>query len=234
MITVIDPEAARRALATRNLACPEPGCTGRLRVWSKARPRPVRGRDGRVQVIRPDRGRCRACSVTQVLLPAFCLPRCGYRVEVVGAVLLAAADGASYAHAGAACAVPTSTVRDWIRAVRRSAPALIAHTSWLPPSAPDPAQAWPTPSPRLPGLTAALHALGTAARGLASWLTRPDPPAHATVTGIDYLALIARQHRHEVLRRLRLAAPSSGAGHATPWELVTILTAGRLLTGVPG
>ena len=104
----------------------------------------------------------------------------------------------------------------------------------LPPSAPDPAQAWPTPSPRLPGLTAALHALGTAARGLASWLTRPDPPAHATVTGIDYLALIARQHRHEVLRRLRLADPSSGAGHATPWELVTILTAGRLLTGVPG
>lgn len=234
MITVIDPEAARQALAAGRLACPEPDCSGRLRVWSKARPRPVRCLDGRVQVIRPDRGRCRTCEVTQVLLPAFCLPRRGYRVEVVGAALLAAADGAGYARAAAACAAPASTVRDWIRAVRRAAPELIGAATALLASTRDPAEGWPTPSTPLLPLAAAVSALGAAARGLASWLARTDRPAGKTVTGVDYLNLLALAHRHELLRRLRLVDPSGAARHATSWQLVTVLTTGRLLTSVPG
>jgi hypothetical protein len=234
VITVIDPEAARQTLAAGRLACPEPGCAGRLRVWSKARPRPVRGLDGRVQVIRPDRGLCRVCTVTQVLLPAFCLPRRGYRVEVVGAALLAAADGAGYARAAATCNVPTSTVRDWIRAVRRGVPALLGHTARLLQSSGDPTDMWPTPSRPVPPLTAALTALGAAAHGFAAWLTRPDTTAAGQVTGVDYLGPLLRQHRQDLVRRLRLADPSSAARHATPWQMVTVITAGRLLTGVPG
>jgi len=239
VITVIDPDAAGRALTAGRLACPEPGCAGRLRTWSKARPRPVRALDGRVQVIRPARGRCRGCAVTHVLLPAFCLPRRGYRIEVIGTALLAAADGAGHTRAAAACAAPASTVRDWIRAARRSAPALIGHAARLRQATADPTDPWPTPlTPSTPptevsALTAALTALGGAARAVAACLTRPDTTTAGRLTGIDYLHLLTRQHRHELVRRLRLGDPTS-APHATPWQLVTVITSGQLLTGVPG
>ena len=85
MITVVDPDAARRALLAGLLTCPEPGCEGVLRVWSRARTRRVRRLDGALIALRPDRARCRRCAVTQVLLPAWCVPRRGYGVEVVGA-----------------------------------------------------------------------------------------------------------------------------------------------------
>ena len=94
MITVVDPDAALRALLAGRLRCPEPGCEGALRVWSRARARRVRRLDGGLVTLRPDRARCRSCAVTHVLLPAWWLPRCGYDVEVVGAALLAAAEGA--------------------------------------------------------------------------------------------------------------------------------------------
>jgi hypothetical protein len=172
--------------------------------------------------------------VTQVLLPAFCLPRRGYDVEVIGAALLAAADGAGYTRAAAVCTAPTSTVRDWVRAARRGAPALIGHAARLLRTAGDPAVAWPTPSPG-PPLAAAMTALGAAARAVAAWLTRPDTitsPGH--LSGIDYLRLLAHRHRHDLLHRLRVADPTGAAAHAPPWHLVTVITAGRLLSGVPG
>src|SRR5450759_2968050 len=91
VITVVDPDAARRSLVAGELACPQPDCGGRLRVWSRALPRRVRGLDGTVVRATPDRARCRACRVSPVLLPAGWLPRRGYDVDVVGAALLAAA-----------------------------------------------------------------------------------------------------------------------------------------------
>ena len=121
MITVVDPDAARRALLAGRLTCPEPGCAGVLRVWSRARARRVRVRDGGLVEMRPDRARCRCCAVTQVLLPVWCLPRCGYDLEVVDAALLAAAEGAGHRRAAAAVDAPAGTVRGWQRA--RSAPA---------------------------------------------------------------------------------------------------------------
>jgi hypothetical protein len=217
VITVLDPAGAGQASRASLLACPEPGCTGWLRVRSTARSRPVRGLDGRVQVVRPDRGRCRACWVTQVLLPAFCLPRRGYRVEVIGAALLAAADGAGHTRAAAACVAPVSTVRDWIRAVTRGQPQLLSHAVGVLQTVGDPAVAWPSPQPLtpVPPLAAALHALAAAARGLGIWLLHPDPPALTTAattgTGIDYLRLLARQHRRHLLARLRLADPANTA-----------------------
>ena len=68
--TVVDPDAARVALAAGRLACPEPGCEGRLRVWSRARARQVRQLGAELVRLRPDRARCVACGVTHVLLPA--------------------------------------------------------------------------------------------------------------------------------------------------------------------
>lgn len=45
MITVVDADAARCALLAGLLCCPEPGCDGVLRVWSRARARRVRRRE---------------------------------------------------------------------------------------------------------------------------------------------------------------------------------------------
>jgi hypothetical protein len=70
VITVVDPDAARVALAAGQLACPEPGCDGVLRVWSRARAWRVRMPGGDLQRLRPDRAQCRACGITHVLLPA--------------------------------------------------------------------------------------------------------------------------------------------------------------------
>src|SRR5450759_498551 len=55
VITVVDPDAARRSLVAGELACPQPDCGGRLRVWSRALPRRVRGLDGTVVRVTPDR-----------------------------------------------------------------------------------------------------------------------------------------------------------------------------------
>src|SRR5659263_108405 len=129
VITVVDPDAARRSLVAGELACPQPDCGGRLRVWSRALPRRVRGLDGTVVRATPDRARCRAGRVSHVLLPAGWLPRRGYDVEVVGAALLAAAEGAGYRRATTRVDVPASTVRDWIHAARDGAAGLISAVS---------------------------------------------------------------------------------------------------------
>jgi len=87
-----------------------------------------------------------------------------------------------------------------------------------------------TPGPRpVTPLTAALTALGTAARGLASLLTQPRPATAGRLTGIDYLDLVQQAHGRDITRRLRLADPHT-TPHASPWQLVTVLTAGQLLT----
>src|SRR5450759_5337575 len=129
VITVVDPDAARRSLVAGELACPQPDCGGRLRVWSRALPRRVRGLDGTVVRVTPDRARCRACRVSHVLLPAGWLPRRGHDVEIVGAALLAAAEGAGYRRAASRVDVPASTVRDWIHAARDGAAGLISAVS---------------------------------------------------------------------------------------------------------
>jgi hypothetical protein len=115
-------------------------------------------------VTSPPPPRCRACGVTPVLLPAWCLPRRAYSTEVVGAALLAAAQGAGYARAAAAAGAPTATVRDWLRAVGRSAPALTAQAVTIAGAAGDADACWPRPSLPCSALTSVVNALGAAAR----------------------------------------------------------------------
>ena len=121
VITVIDPDAACTALAAGELACPQPGCSGRLRTWSKARERQVRRRDGTRVRWCPDRAKCRSCRRSHVLLPVEFLPRRGYDVHVVGAALLQAAEGAGYRRAATAAGVPAGTVRGWEEVARQDA-----------------------------------------------------------------------------------------------------------------
>ena len=236
MITVVDPDAARRALLAGLLTCPEPGCEGVLRVWSRARTRRVRRLDGALIALRPDRARCRRCAVTQVLLPAWCVPRRGYGVEVVGAALLAAAEGDGHRRAAASVDAPAGTVRGWLRAVRAGAPALTARAVGV-------AEAAGTsvfPAAQAPvrwagrALPEAVAALGAAARAFALHLATPRPAGPGgPLTGVDYLAVIAERHRRHLHRRLRLADPSGALATLRGWPLINLLTGGRLLTCGP-
>jgi hypothetical protein len=217
-MTVVDPDATRAALSAPALPCPQPGCAGALRIWSPARTRRVQLPGGQWRRLRPDRARCRACDVTHVLLPAWCLPRRAYSTEVVGTPLLAAA-------------APTSTVRDWLRAVGRSAPALTAQAVAIAGAAGEADACWPQLSRPCTALTSTVNALAAAARAFHLTLTRPRlARAAGTGTGIDYLAILAERHRRQLLHDLRLADPTSAASALSPWQTINILTAGRLLT----
>ena len=235
MITVVDPDAARAALSAGDLACPQPGCAGTLRIWSPARARHVQLPGGQRRRLRPDRARCRACGVTHVLLPAWCLPRRAYSSDVVGTALLAAAQGAGYARAAAAAGAPTATVRDWLRAVGRSAPALTAQAVTVAAAAGEADACWPRPSPPCSALTSAVNALAAAARAFHLVLTGPRlSSAGGPVTGIDYLAFLAERHRRQLLHGLRLADPTGAAAALSPWQTINVMTAGRLLTARSG
>jgi transposase-like protein len=71
------------------------------------------------------RARCAACDATQVLLPSSCLPRRADATEVVGAALLAKAQGHGYRRIARDLHRPPSTVRRWLRRARGG------HAEWL-------------------------------------------------------------------------------------------------------
>ncbi len=110
---VLDVDQAEADLTRGALACPR--CAGVLRAWSWANLRRVRLRDGTTRALRPRRARCVSCRATQVLLPAWCLPRRADAVEVVGAALVAKASGCGYRSIAVQLGRPPSTVRAWLR-----------------------------------------------------------------------------------------------------------------------
>jgi len=238
VITVLDPDAARTALTAGELACPQPGCGGRLRPWSKARARRVRGRDGTSVRLRPDRGKCRSCRRSHVLLPGGYLPRRGYDVHVIGAALLEAAEGAGYRRAAATVGVPESTVRGWLTNMRTRSAGLVAGAIELIQAAgldlypPGRAPVWAARA-----LPEAVSALGTAARGFALALARPYVPPLRLVpagrTGIDYLRIIAERHRRAIHAQLGVIDPTGLLAGLRGWPLISALTRGRLLTPSP-
>lgn len=237
MIIVGDPVAGRRALVARTLECPKPACAGRLRPWTAARARWIQGPGGTRARVRPDRGLCTACGATQVLLPAACLPRRAYTVDVVGAVLLGVERGRSVAAAAATQLVPVSTARRWVTAVTRSATALRVAAVRAASAFGRPEGCWlPLRSARPDGpLTVTLHALGGAASAWAQVAASPAPPSRpGALSGIDYLTLLAQDYRRQVLRDLGVADPGGVFGViVTGWPLVNAVTGGALLA-TPG
>ena len=106
------------------------------------------------------RGRCIRCGRTHVILPDRALLCRLDRVEVIGAGLMAHAEGASFRTISGALSVPATTVRDWIRrfvarAATNSRPAATA------------------PAPREGPATASASLL----QRLLSDLVTPDSPA---------------------------------------------------------
>lgn len=123
MIVVADPDQVDADLAAGALGCPR--CGGRLRPWSYAAVRRVRRLGTATQTVRPRRARCASCGTTQVLLPGYLLPRRADAAEVIGAALVAKADGRGWRRIAADLHRPPATVRRWLRAARGP------HLAWL-------------------------------------------------------------------------------------------------------
>ena len=119
VIIVVKPVEADAELARGGLSCRS--CGQPLAPWGYARTRSVAGPDGAALRVRPRRARCRGCGLTQVLLPAQVLPRCSAGVELVGQVLLPAAQGAGHRTIAAALSLRPDTVRRWLRRARANA-----------------------------------------------------------------------------------------------------------------
>jgi hypothetical protein len=153
-----EPAKVETDLAAGVIGCP--ACGGRLARWGHARRRWLRGETGPVEV-RPRRGRCVSCLVTQVLLPDVVLVRRVDAVAVIGRALMATAVGVGHRKVAAQLDRPFSTVRGWLRRFRRAALRVAAHfTVWA--HRLDPNVAVVTPAGSAVG--DAVEAVGVAAR----------------------------------------------------------------------
>ena len=120
-LSVDEYAAAGRDVVVPRQNCPD--CAKPMIFWSWYS-RTVRDSDDRRIWVR--RCRCMTCAVSHALLPAFCLLRRLYSVEVIGpAVAAIVADALTHAVAEAA-GFPYTTVRDWRRRHRDRARTLAA------------------------------------------------------------------------------------------------------------
>ncbi len=113
-----DAASVERRLVAGLLRCP---CGGVLAPWSHAVERTVRIGPGRWR-LRPRRSRCRACTVTHVLLPTQLFSRRGYAGALIWACVRARAGGAKVAAVAGRAGVPVSTVAGWLRRMAGRAP----------------------------------------------------------------------------------------------------------------
>lgn len=158
---------------------------------------------GRRVLVHPDRARCRSCGVTQVLLPASCLPRRAYGVEVIGAGLTEAADGSGYRCVATRIGVPVSTVRAWIRSVARTGEHLTATSlTVMRTLGADTGPCWISGPTAVHPVQAALQALGTAASAL----------TQAAATAPWSLPCPARSRPGRCARGLRQWRPGARSG----------------------
>jgi hypothetical protein len=118
------PRVVESQLTSGGLACP--GCAEVVAPWGWARPRVI-GRGDRRWRVRPRRGRCRACRVTHVLLPAVLLLRRCELIALIGRALALRAAGCGQRRVAAAVDVPRSTMRGWLSRFAVGAERLRAH-----------------------------------------------------------------------------------------------------------
>ena len=113
---MLDEASAIEGIARGEHRC---HCGGRLQPWGYARVRQIRRLDGSGISLRPRRLVCTACRRTQVLLPAWSLPRRRDSSDSIGAALLMAAKGNGHRTIAADLGRPESTVRNWLRRFRQ-------------------------------------------------------------------------------------------------------------------
>lgn len=112
LIVGIDEAAVEADLVGGRICCPN--CDSGLRPWGHASEREVRLAK-RSERRRPRRSICRACTATHVLVPEDTLLRRRDGVEVIGAALVAKAQGRGHRRVAADLGRVASTVRGWLR-----------------------------------------------------------------------------------------------------------------------
>ncbi len=128
LIVGIDGAAVEADLVNGRICCP--GCKMGLRPWGHGVEREVRLL-GLSQWRRPRRSICRACAVTHVLVPEDTLLRRRDGVEVIGAALVAKAQGQGHRRIAAHLGRVASTVRGWLRRFAQKAGSIREHfTRW--------------------------------------------------------------------------------------------------------
>jgi Homeodomain-like domain len=181
LIVGSDPVRVEADLAGGAVGCPS--CGDKLRPWSFARQRSLRGEDGPV-VLRPRRGRCRSCRRTHVLLADVALARRVDTAAVVGRALTSAAGGAGHCRIAEELGRPASTVRGWLRRFVAVAARVAAHfTAWA-------QRLDPTLGPIVPAggeVADAVEAIGTAARAASLRLGARPPWSWASVLTVGRL-----------------------------------------------
>jgi len=183
MTVGLDDVGVENALRDGLVGCPRTGCGGLLRCWGWARERAVRG----VGVVRPRRGRCAGCLGTQVLLPASVLLRRADAVTVIGAALLAKAQGSGHRRIARGLGLPASTVRGWLRRIGVVAGRVLAV---LAAAAAELGVEFIPPAPTVGPLAAVVELVGALARGVARRLRGSSSPWRlaAVITGGRLLA----------------------------------------------
>ena len=128
LIVGIDGAAVEADLVGGRICCPKCG-TG-LRPWGHGARREVRLAE-RSEQRRPRRSICRACAATHVLVPEDTLLRRRDGVEVIGAALVAKAQGQGHRRIAAHLGRVASTVRGWLRSFAVMASTIREHfTRW--------------------------------------------------------------------------------------------------------
>ncbi|MGV1029780.1 MAG: hypothetical protein ACOYBU_14880, partial [Dermatophilaceae bacterium] len=83
-------------------------------------------------------------------------------------------------------------------------------------------------------LPEAVAALGAAARGFVLALATPGRPGPGgRLSGIDYLEILAERHRLHLHRQPGVLDPTGVLPGLRGWQLINVLTRGRLLTSGP-
>ena len=103
-----------------------PVCGGELGRWGRRGYRRFVRAGGETTVLWVLRGVCRSCGATHALLPSFLHPRRRDLVEAIGAALVGSVAGRGYRGLAVCLGVPETTVRDWLRRLRRRAGLLCA------------------------------------------------------------------------------------------------------------
>ena len=128
LIVGTDGTAVETDLIGHRLVCPT--CASVLRPWGHGIAREVRllvGGERR----RFRRSICSGCAVTHVLVPEDTLVRRRDAAEVIGAALVAKANGSGHRRIALALGRPSSTVRGWLRRFATVAIAVREHfTRW--------------------------------------------------------------------------------------------------------
>lgn len=123
-----DAAAVDADLIGGRLGCPT--CGNSLKPWGHARDRETRHLE-HAERRRFRRSTCPGCKQTHVLIPEDTLARRRDAVSVIGAALVARANGVGHRRIAEALGRPASTVRSWLRRFGQLAQALREHfTRW--------------------------------------------------------------------------------------------------------